>query len=454
MRKFIYLFCFFTLSAATVIAQEEVAQQEVNVDDLGNVNDEFKELFFNALAEKGKMNYDRAIDLLNQCVDLQPNNAAVYFELGKNYLKSNAFAKAEQALTKALEIKGMDEWLLDTLFEVHAKNNAHDQALETLLKLVAINDNYEELLPLQYLKTGQQEKALETIARLDERLGESRNRTFMKRQVLSQMSRPEPELDEQALIKELDQDPKNEDAYIKLIYYYGKQNNDAKVVETAAALEQNLPQSDKAQLALYKIYLDQGSVEKGMASMRRIFESAQFDDKTKIRVLNDFIQVENADAASATNIEVAISSFASEVEDTEALGVLGDFYLKKNDPESALAFYEKGLENDSEDFELIKKVALLSIDTKDFDRVALVTENALEIYPAQPILYLLNGIALNHLEQFDDAIEQLDMGLSYLIDEEKMEQDIYQQLAIAYEKKGNTTKAAEMRSKAQAITKT
>jgi len=49
---------------------------------------------------------------------------------------------------------------------------------------------------------------------------------------------------------------------------------------------------------------------------------------------------------------------------------------------------------------------------------------------------------------------QLEMGLSYLIDEPKMEQDIYQQLAKAYEKKGNATKAAEMRSKAEALSKT
>ncbi|MGB5982610.1 MAG: tetratricopeptide repeat protein [Nonlabens sp.] len=444
----------FLVTSPIVIAQEEVAQQEVNVDDLGNVKDEFKELFFNALAEKGKMNYDRAIDLLDKCIVLEPENAAVHFELGKNYLMSNAFAKAEQALNKAIEIKGKDEWLLDTLYEVHTKNNDHDQALATLLELISINENYEELLPLQYLKTGQQDKALEVIERLDERLGKSRNRTFMKQQVLSQMSRPEPELDEQSLLKEIENNPDNEDAYIKLIYYYGKQENNSKVIETAAKLEKNIPQSDKAQLALYKIYLEQGSVEKGMASMQRIFESAEFDDRTKMRVLNDFIQVENADATNLENVASAISVFAGEVEDIQTLTLLGDFYLKKKDPDNALAFYEKGLQNDSENFDLIKKVALLSIDSKDFNRVASVTESALEIYPAQPILYLLNGIALNHLDQYDEAIEQLDMGLTYLIDEAKMEQDIYQQLAIAYEKKGNTTKAAEMRSKAEAITKT
>ncbi|ARN78313.1 hypothetical protein BST97_10110 [Nonlabens spongiae] len=442
------------LLTAPLFAQEEVAEQEVNVDDLGNVNDEFKETFFNALAEKGKQNHDRAITLLERCLELQPSNAAVLFELGKNHLSNNAFAKAEDYLLRAIDSKGENEWLLDTLLEVYQENNDQDKALETLKKLVAINENYEELLPLQYIKTGQPDKALEVLEGLDKRIGESANRNLLKRQLRSQFPGKEPILDEQALLDQIEQQPENEEAYIKLIYLYGKQNESDKMLQIAAQMEENLPQSDKAQLALYKIYFDQGMVENGMESMQRIFESDEFDLETKIKVLNDFIQVENVDATDSSLLEKAITNFSAEVDDTQAMKVLGDYYLKRKDPSNAIAFYEKGLETNPDDYDLIKNVALLSIDLKDYDRVENLTSSALELYPAQPLLYLLNAIAQNHLENYDDAIMQLEMGLSYLIDEPKMEQDIYQQLARAYEKKGNTTKAAEMRSKAEALSKT
>ncbi len=443
------------LLTTPLFAQEEVAEQEVNVDDLGNVNDEFKETFFNALAEKGKQNYDRAIALLERCLELQPSNAAVLFELGKNHLSNNAFAKAEDYLLRAIDSKGENEWLLDTLLEVYQQNNDQDKALETLKKLVAINENYEELLPLQYIKTGQPDKALEVLEKIDKRIGESANRNLLKRQLRSQFQSKEPVLDERALLDQIEQQPENEEAYIKLIYLYGKQNESDKVLQIAAQMEENLPQSDKAQLALYKIYFDQGMVENGMESMQRIFESKEFDLETKIKVLNDFIQVENVDATDDSSLlETAITNFSAEVDDTQAMKVLGDYYLKRKDPSNAIAFYEKGLENNPDDYDLIKNVALLSIDLKDYDRVESLTSSALELYPAQPLLYLLNAIAQNHLENYDDAIMQLETGLSYLIDEPKMEQDIYQQLARAYEKKGNTTKAAEMRSKAEALSKT
>lgn len=454
IRVLFYLFLL--LAGPVLVAQEEVEETEVNVDDLGNVTDDFKEYFFNALAEKGKENHDRAIEYLKKCLELQPQSAAVHFELGKNYLERSNFAAAEESIQQAINIKGEDEWLLDTLYEVYTRSGAVTKSIEILKKLVAINANYEELLPLQYLKAGQPEAALQVIAKLDATLGESRNRNYMKRQILTQMpDRPEPTLDENSLLQLLEEQPNNEEPYMKLIYLYGKNNDTENVLNIAAQMEQNIPESDKAQLALYKIYLEQGQQEKGIASMQRIFKSDELDQETKIKVLIDYIKMDAAlENSDPQHVENAISDFAEELEDPKALTALGDFYLKRKQVVNALAFYEKGLESDATDFDLIKKVALLSIDTKNYERVAQVTENAIELYPAQALLYLLNGIALNNLDRYEEAVEQLDNGLIYLLDDPKVEQDIYQQLAIAYEKLGNTTKAAQMRSKAQAINKT
>jgi tetratricopeptide (TPR) repeat protein len=451
-----FFVCCFLLLGSGVMAQEEVEQAEVNVDDLGNVDNDFKENFFNALAEKGKNNHDRAIEFLNKCLELKPQSAAVHFELGKNYLVGSAFAKAEQSILKALEIKGDDEWLLDTLYDVYSKSGQVVESIEVLKKLVVINPNYEELLPLQYLKSGQPDLALKIIDKLDARLGKSRNRSYMKKQILAQMpQRAEPALDESALLKQLKEDPENEEPYVKLIYLYSKNKDTTGVERIATLMERQIPESDKAQLALYKIYLNQGKQEKGVQSMKRIFQSSELDEELKIKVLVDFIKLDNhQDHENNRGIENAIAVFADELEDPRALNALGDFYLKRKDVINAIAFYEKGLENDATDFELIKKVALLSIDTKNYERVNQITKEGLELYPAQSLLYLLNGIALNNLTNYEEAIEQLNNGLIYLLDDPKAEQDIYQQLAIAYEKLGNTTKAEQMRSKAKAVDKT
>jgi len=436
-----------------VFAQEEVFSDEVNVDDLGDVSDDFKDNFFNALAAKAIGNHDKAIQYLEACEKMEPESGAVQFELGKNYLMSDAFAKAEQKITRAIEIAGETEWLLETLYDVYDKQKEYDKSLNVLEKLVKINENYEELLPYQYARASKNQEALAIINKLDTRLGEEERRTQLKVQIQERLDTNEARdgniEDLEAVIAS---NPKQEKAYINLIYLYSKKNNPEKVQEVAEALEKNLPESDKAQLALYKIYLENGKTSKGIKSMQKVFESVQFDIETKINVLNDYIQSGGADLEDQ-EIQNAINDFANQVEDVAAFSALGDYYLRRKDAVRAVSFYEKGLELDDKNYDLVKKVALLSIDIKDYNKAVEVIDQALEVFPAQALLYLLSGVAHNHLNEPDIAISQLETGLSFLLDEPKLESDMYQQLAWSYDQKNDTTKAAKMRSKVKMLSK-
>ena len=72
-------------------------------------------------------------------------------------------------------------------------------------------------------------------------------------------------------------------------------------------------------------------------------------------------------------------------------------------------------------------------------------------YPAQPILYLIHGVTLNELNQGKKASETLEMGLDFVIDDSKMEQDFYKQLSIAYTLQNNTNKAKSLSDKAKQL---
>ena len=55
-----------------LFSQEIEPKQEINIDDLGNVSDEFQELFFEALKQKAITNYDKAIEALEKCIEIDP----------------------------------------------------------------------------------------------------------------------------------------------------------------------------------------------------------------------------------------------------------------------------------------------------------------------------------------------------------------------------------------------
>ena len=76
---------------------------------------------------------------------------------------------------------------------------------------------------------------------------------------------------------------------------------------------------------------------------------------------------------------------------------------------------------------------------------------ALDKYPSQPILYLVNGVALNKLKKGKEALSSLEMGLDFIIDDVKMEIDFYNQISIAYAFLNNEVKAKAFSDKAKQI---
>ena len=120
-------------------AQEIEPQQEINIDDLGDVSDEFQEYFFEALKQRAITNYDKAVEALDKCVALDAKPNALYLELGKNYLDLKLFDKAEENLEKVIAVHPNDKFVLELLFNTYFKEQKYSKSIGVLEKLVGFN---------------------------------------------------------------------------------------------------------------------------------------------------------------------------------------------------------------------------------------------------------------------------------------------------------------------------
>ena len=109
------------------------------------------------------------------------------------------------------------------------------------------------------------------------------------------------------------------------------------------------------------------------------------------------------------------------------------------------------MEFDPANFKIIKNSALLYLETNQFEKAAEFTNNQLELYPSQPLLYLVSGTANKQLNKLDLAIEFLTMGLDYIIDNQKLKIDFYKQLSSAYMLKDNIQESEAFTKKATAL---
>jgi len=434
-----------------LIPQPVVAQVDFNKrpdDDLGNVEDEFQEYFFEALKQKGIENYDRAVEALHKCLNLDSKKPVIYFELGKNYNKLKNYGAAEDNLKKAIKMQPDNEWFLDELYDVYYQQDDINNAIKTIKQLVKYHPDYKEDLATLYIREKRYKQALDLLDELDEELGVSEARDAMRNEIYSITGNADDRIDN--LEQRIANNPNNEDNHLKLIYRYSQTGNKKKAYKAAQNLLKIKPESKFVHLALYKFYLEDGKVKDAINSVKIALASPEINADAKAKVLRDFVTFVSKNPEYEADL-VDITALVDEQKDAQTHSNLGQYYLKAGDKVKALANFKEALKQNPNDFKLIRDVLLLQLNIEDYKAVVTESEEALELYPAQPILYLVNGVANNKQGNYKKAIDSLEIGLDFLIDNPNMEADFYSELSLAYKALNNISKSETFAKKAQAI---
>ncbi|SNR51496.1 tetratricopeptide repeat protein [Lutibacter flavus] len=124
--------------------------------------------------------------------------------------------------------------------------------------------------------------------------------------------------------------------------------------------------------------------------------------------------------------------------------------LKKGTENKGIEFL-KNLYKENKEYKTLLKILKYEVENNLFELLNTDCKNALELYPAQPFLYRLNGFALNKLGKYTEAIDVLIIGIDFVIDNVEMEVDFYNQLIIGYEGLNNKKEALKYKQKAEKL---
>jgi pentatricopeptide repeat protein len=417
-------------------------------DDLGEVEDNRQEYFFEALKQKGIENYDRAITALLKCIEIDDSQSVFYYELGKNYNKLKNFGAAEDALKKAVKIEPDNEWYLDELYDIYAQQDEYDKAIKTVKQLVKYHPDYKEDLATLYVKTKNYDDALKVLDEMDAELGLSMTRDIIRNQIYAATGQKKEQIEN--LEERVDEHPDEESNYLALIFRYSENDEKDKAFETAKKLLEIKPNSQLVHLALYKFYLDNEDAENAIGSMKTVLQSTRIKPDAKMMVLADFVKFVAENPEYESELVEATTIITDDNNGTSYLEV-AQYFLKKGEKEKALDYYKEALKLDSDNFGILRNVLLLHLDLKNYEEAVSMSQETLEKFPSQPIFYLIKGVALNELNKPNDALESLETGLDYIIEDAEMEADFYKQMSEAYTLLNNTVKAKTFTDKAKQL---
>lgn len=421
-----------------------------NPEDIALNNDEFQNLFYESLTQKGIENYDKAIIALEKCQKMQPQNATVYFELGKNYLAQKNYKDAYENFEKATKIDPKNKWFWVGLYDVCYETKDFGQAIIIVTKLVEFKKDYEEDLVSLYMNTQQYDKALALINKLNDAVGKTDMRDNYKMQILRDPKYQGSEKDN--LIAQIKKYPKEESNYVALIFLYSESNQEEQAMEVAKKLEAEIPTSDWAQVSLFKYHLNNKDGVNAAKAMHLVLASNKIDNKIKHRMLNEFLIFAKDKPEFGKDLEKAISYFGND-KDVKVAKEIGKFFHAKKDWENTIRYYELQLKSDPEDLET--QLLLLQVYTEkaQFDVVAKKAEGLTELYPLQPQFYYYAGLAYNQMKNFKKAKDLLETGLDYVVEDAAAEINFNIQLGEAYSGLGDEKKKEMYFAKAEKLLK-
>ena len=140
----------------------------------------FQQFFFKALSEKSIGNYQKAIQNLETCNQILPNNVAVFFEFSKNYLLLNNTLEAKEYSTRALEKDPENIWMLKHLVAIYKKDKNFVEAIKIQQRVIQQNPKEKENLVRLHLQNRDYKSAMGLMNSLEKEKGLSRSLKRLK----------------------------------------------------------------------------------------------------------------------------------------------------------------------------------------------------------------------------------------------------------------------------------
>lgn len=394
-----------------------------------------KSYFIEANKEKLLGNRAKAESLFLKCVGINDQHAASYFELGALKYKAKDVVSARDYMQRAYELNPDNKWYAETLAFFYEKNQQYDEAAEIyelLIEKSPGNIDYYESQAAMYLYGKDVKSALKVYNKAEDVFGVNEMSSIQKHTIYTNTGKTEKAIAEiEKLIKK---DPYNVRYYTALADMYSKNKQDNKAMETYQKLLEIDPNNGFVQYALAMHYRKTGEDLKSEQFLDKAFANPGLDFSTKAKILLSDLAYLESDGNKVNPKGLAMAKVLTEThpENPKAFALYGDLLNQNGDKESALENYTKSLKIDKSQFLVWGQRLILESDKQDWDLVYKSANTALEYYPSQPTLYYFKGIASIQNKNYQEAIDALEMGKAFVLNNDNLLGQFYSNLADAY----------------------
>lgn len=409
--------------------------------------------FYEAERLKQIERWHEALKNFETCFKIDPKNATVVFEIGRIYKKMGKPTEALDNLEKAYKLDKQNTWIALELAGYCKELGMFDKAIsiyENLAKASPENLNHHYELAQLYFGQGRLKDCLTQLNLIEKTVGINEELSAQKKDIYLMLN----DLDgaERELQKLCDADPDNIEFLGILAQFYVGNDMPEMAIACYTKMIDIDPTDPRAHLDLANIYRQQDEWAKSYENLKIAIASPTLPVDNKIQVLYSFFQLSDRDTTMANmGYELLEISIAATPNEPKLYAMLADYLGREGKLAESRNNLRKATRLGANQIQIWTQILLLDAELNQNDSLAADGEVFIELYPNQPMGYLMGGTGYLFLHMYQNGIELLEAGLDFVLDNPELEEQFYISLADGYHRLNNHKKSDDYFNKALEI---
>jgi tetratricopeptide (TPR) repeat protein len=390
--------------------------------------------FVSANKEKLLGNTEDAIRLFKKCLQIDPNNAAASYELCIIALNINDFQNAEMYGRKAYTINPENEWYAIIFVEALQRNKKPGEAVKIYQKLIKTfpdrSDIYYDFADC-YLRMNKPTEAIEVYNELEKKIGVNAELSLQKEKVFVRLGKLEKAVEE--INKLIATAPQEAKYYGILAELYAANNMDNEAVDTYQRALKMDPDNAYINLSFSEYYRQKRDYAKGFVYLEKAFNAEDLDIDSKVKILLSYYVVsEKSEELKQQSLILCDMLVKQHPKEAKAYTVAGDFYYRDKKLEKSKEYFTKAVELDKSKYVIWNQLLIIESELQQFSEMIKHGKEAVELFPNEPTVYLLLGIAYLQEKNPTEALVVLNQGKNMIIDNKPLLGQFYANIGDAY----------------------
>ena len=390
--------------------------------------------FFEALKAKSLQNYEDALKHFQKCIKLNDKQAVPFYESALINKSKGNFELADEQIKIATTLEENNRWYQLAYAEILFSNQDFKNTAVQYKKLLLSEPGNEQLyfqLADTYIYDNDFLKAIAVYDDLEENKGIDKMISMQKHKLYMELQKKKSAIKE--LLNLIASFPNDIEALEILSELYLLNDEKEKAFDIFKQLAIIAPANGRIHLTLADYYRDKGDNIKSFEELKLAFKSVKLGVDVKVSILASYFQllsVNNIMKEQAyTLARLLMDTHSNEVKPN---AIYADILYTDNRFTEAKEQYLIVLEKDKTKSQVWSQVLFIQAEQNDFEGMLKTSEQALTYFSTDPLFYYFNGVANKWFKNYDLAINSLNMGVEFVLDNKMLLLEFYSSLADSY----------------------